>query len=98
VKEVVKDFSYQGVKGDGMVGINAYSVWFSILNNFSEQWRLIKMGSVYTVQDVVTADEEVRVLEEPCMMFDENGGWIRFVGGGINDRVKTRSRREKHNE
>jgi hypothetical protein len=98
VKEVVKDFLYQGVKGDGMVGIDIYFVWSSILNNFSEQWWLIKVGSMYTIQDVVAADEKVRVLEEPCMMLYKNGRWIRFVGWGINDQVKTRSRREKHNK
>jgi hypothetical protein len=81
-----------------MVGIDTYFVLSSILNNFSEQWWLIKMGLVYTVQDVVAADEKVHVLEKPCMMFDENGRWIRFVGWEINDRVKTRSRREKHNK
>jgi hypothetical protein len=80
VKEVVKDFLYQGVKGDGIVGIDTYFIWSSILNNFLEQWRLIKMRSMYTIQDVATADEKVCILEETCIMLDENGRWIRFVG------------------
>jgi hypothetical protein len=79
VKKVIKDFFYQGVKGNWMIGIDTYFVWSSIMNNFLEQWRLIEMGLVYTIQDVVAADEKVCVLEEPCMMLDKNSGWIRFV-------------------
>jgi hypothetical protein len=68
------------------------------MNDFSEQWWLIEVGLGYTIQDVVAADEKVCILKEPCMMLDENSGWIRFVGWGVDDWVKTRSRREKHNE
>jgi hypothetical protein len=47
---------------------------------------------------VVTADEEVCILKEPCMMLDENSRWVGFVGQGVGCRIKTRSGREKHNE
>jgi hypothetical protein len=66
------------------------------MNYFLEQWGLVKMRLVSTIENSVETNEEISSREEPDMMFDEYGRWVKFVGKGINDGFETRSRGKKH--
>jgi hypothetical protein len=96
MKEIIKDFLLQGVERNGVVRISTYSIGFSIVDYFLEQWGLVKIGLVNTIKDSVETNEEVGSRKKPDMMFDEYGQWIKLVGKRINDGFKDGSWGKKH--
>jgi hypothetical protein len=85
MKEVVKDFLLQSVERNGVVGISTYSVGFSIVDYFLEQWELIKIRLVNTIEDSVETNEEVSNREKPDVVFDKYGRWVKLIGKRVND-------------
>jgi hypothetical protein len=83
-------------KRNGIVRIGTYSIGFSIVNYFLEQWGLVKIGLVNTVENSVETNEEIGSGKEPDMMFDEYGQWVKLVGKRINDGFEDGSRGKKH--
>jgi hypothetical protein len=55
--------------------IDTYSIGFSIVDYFLEQWGLVEIGLVNAIKDSVETNEEVGSREKPDMMFDEYGQW-----------------------
>jgi hypothetical protein len=101
VKEVVENFLLKSVKRNGVIRIGTYSIGFSIMNYFLEQWGLVEIQwlpklLVNTVENSVKTNEEIGSREEPDMMFDEYGRWVKLVGKRINDGFENRSRGKKH--
>jgi hypothetical protein len=96
VKEVVKNFLLKSVERNGVIRIGTYSIGFSIINYFLEQWRLVEIGLVNTVENSVKTNEEIGSREEPDMVFDEYGWWVKLVGKKINDGFENGSRGKKH--
>jgi hypothetical protein len=80
MKEVVEDFLLQSVKRNGVVGIGTYSVAFSIVDYFLEQWGLIKIRLVNAIEDSVETNEEVGSREKPDVVFDKYGRWVKLMG------------------
>jgi hypothetical protein len=96
VKKVVENFLLKSVEGNGVIRIGTYSIGFSIMNYFLEQWGLVEIGLVNTVKNSVETNEEIGSREEPDMMFDGYGQWVELVGKRINDGFENRSRGKKH--
>jgi hypothetical protein len=95
VKKVVENFLLKSVKRNGVIRIGTYSIGFSIIT-FLEQWRLVEIGLVNTVENSIETNEEISSREEPDMMFDKYGQWVKLVGKRINDGFENRSRGKKH--
>jgi hypothetical protein len=96
MKEVIKDFLLQGVKRNGVVGIGTYSIGFSIVDYFLEQWGLIKIRLVNAIEDSVETDEKVGSGEKPDVMFDKYGRWVKLISKRVNDGFKNGSGGKKH--
>jgi hypothetical protein len=54
------------------------------------------MRLVNTIENSVETNKEISNREEPEMMFDEYGWWVKLVSKGINDGFENRSRGKKH--
>jgi hypothetical protein len=96
VKEVVENFLLKSVERNGVMRIGTYSIGFSIMNYLLEQWGLVEIGLVNTIENSIKTNEEVGSRKEPDMMFDEYGWWVELVGKRINDGFENRSREKKH--
>jgi hypothetical protein len=57
---------------------------------------LVEIGLVNTIENSVQTNEEISSREEPDMMFDEYGWWVKLVSKRINDGFENRSRGKKH--
>jgi hypothetical protein len=78
------------------VGIGTYPISFSIVNYFLEQWGLIKIRLVNTIEDSIEINEEVSSGEKLDMMFDEYSQWVKLIGKRVNDGFKDGSGGKKH--
>jgi hypothetical protein len=78
------------------VRISTYSIGFSIVDYFLEQWGLVEIGLVNAIEDSIETNEEVGSREKPGMMFDKYGRWVKLVGKRIDDGLKDGSRGKKH--
>jgi hypothetical protein len=78
------------------VRIGTYPIGFSIVDYFLEQWELVKIGLVNTIEDSVETNKKVSSREKPDMMFDEYGWWVKLVSKRINDGFEDGSRGKKH--
>jgi hypothetical protein len=96
VKKVVKDFLFESVERNGIMGIGTDSIDSSIMDNFLEQRGLIEIGLMNAIEDSIKTDKEVSGREKPDVVFDEYSRWIEFVSKGIGDGFKNGSGRKKH--
>jgi hypothetical protein len=61
-----------------------------------EQWRLIEIRLVNTIEDSIETDEEVGSREKPDMVFNRYGWRVELIGKRINDGFEDGSRGKKH--
>jgi hypothetical protein len=96
MKEVIRNFLLKSVERNGVMRIGTYSIGFSVMNYLLEQWGLVEIGLVNTVENSVKTNKEIGSGEELDMMLDEYGQWVKLVGKKINDGFEDRSRGKKH--
>jgi hypothetical protein len=96
MKKIVKDFLFESVERNGVMGIGTYSIGSSIMDYFLEQRGLIEIGLMNAIEDSIETDKEVSSREKPDMVFDEYSRRIEFVGKGINDGLEDGSGGKKH--
>jgi hypothetical protein len=63
---------------------------------FLEQWGLIEIGLMNTIENSIETNKEVGSREKPDMMFDEYGQRVELVGKRINNGFEDGSRGKKH--
>jgi hypothetical protein len=97
MKKIIKDFLFESVERNGVIGIGTYSIGSSIVDYFLEQWGLIEIGLMNAIEDSIKADKEVSGREKPDMVFNKYSQRVEFVGKGINDGFEDGSRGKKHN-
>jgi hypothetical protein len=96
VKEVIENFLLKSVKRNRVIKIGTYSIGFSIIDYFLEQWELVEIGLVNVVENSVKTNEKISSREKPDMMLDKYGQWVKVVSKRLNDGFENRSRGKKH--